>query len=142
MHHAQKELSGKPSRKVTVDQDGTLLLPTKTKGVVPIKSGNFSIDLDSTRKIQPKEFSTPIDMTGVTRRFYDVEDENTDDNHELDKDHRIYLDTDRGDRISFMNSHMLFDKIIAFDNTVKDEPHSSSIYMMKEKSLLIKRRHR
>ena len=122
LRHAQKELSGKPSRKVTVDQDGTLLLPTKTKGVVPIKSGNFSIDLDPTRKTRPKEFSTPIDMTGITRRFNDVDDESKDDDHELDKDNRIYLDTDRGDRVSFMNSHMLFDKIIAFDNTIENEP--------------------
>lgn len=118
---AQKELSKKPSRKIIISDDGALMLPTISKGVVSVKPGNFTIELDPERRTQPMEFTTPAHMTRITREFYDADDEGRDDDFELSQDNKIYIDTDMGDRISFTNSHMLFDKIIAFDNTISNE---------------------
>merc|ERR1712107_132072 len=122
LKNAQKELSGIPSRKIIISNDGTLMLPTMSKGVASVKAGNFTIDLSPQRKTQPMEFVTPSHMTKITREYYDVYDENQDDNFELSEDNKIHIDTEMGDRITFLNSHMLFDKIIAFDNTISDEP--------------------
>ena len=124
LKNAKAELSGKPSRTISISDDGSLLLPTRSKGIVPVRSGDFRIELDPGRKTQPVELTTPEATTQITRRFHDKNDERLPDDASISKDAVIYIDRGKQlkDRITFRNSYKLFDTIMAFDNTAADQP--------------------
>ena len=133
---AKKELAGAPPRPMAIGDDGSLLLPTRTKGIIPVKSGNFYIELNPKRKKQPTELTTPVAMTQITREFYDTKDEDRDDDFKLSQDNKIYIDTKMDDRIIFKNSYKLFDTIMAFDNTTADEP-PTLVYLYEDGKVIV-----
>ena len=128
MQHAKNELSGAPSRPITIETNGSISIPTHKKGNVSIEPGKFTVTLASNRKKLPKSLSTPINSTQITK----TEEYGPD----LNINSQIHINTQKGDRISFINSHKLFDKIIAFDNT-KEGSSPELIYYYKDGKVVI-----
>ncbi|MHA2082271.1 MAG: zeta toxin family protein [Candidatus Thorarchaeota archaeon] len=136
LKNAQEELSGRPSRTIAISNDGSLLLPTRTKGIVPIRPGDYRIELDPRRKKQPTILTTPEAKTQITREFYDEKDEGLPDDASISKDAIIYIDTGKEDRIKFKNSYTLFDTIMAFDNTTADQP-PTLVYLYEDGKVIV-----
>jgi len=114
---AKKQLSGSPSRVITVEDNGILVIPTKNKGDIYIEPGNYKIEL-SDRKRHTTTFFTPSSSTKITGKMIETDNKSSSSDYELNTDSIIHIHTDHKDRISFRNSRRLFDKILAFDNTV------------------------
>lgn len=131
---ARLNLSGQPTRYISIDDNDNLILPTKFKGLIAINKRDYILHSDQEQK---NKFITPRSGQSITKES----DVNYPNDKPLLKDSRIQIKLLNA-TIIINNVYHLFDKIIAYDNSAENPEliyyYDNGVKYDKELSTLIK----